>query len=107
MNKVFLDLPKDVLSCILSFVICDYTALLCEESYNYGIDWLCCDDSSAHFQSWYDPLDWGPIFTAPKLIRCLVEMSLIHPKIRSLLKSHCVFIDRHWYFKRSFFLNIK
>ncbi len=50
-KRELIDLPKDVLSCILSYVICDYTASAHDTSYKNAICWLCyC------FQTWYNPL---------------------------------------------------
>ncbi len=89
-----LDLPKDILGSILSYIICDFVSRSLRLSYGRAIEWMC--DRRNVF--WNLGGFYGEYISH--------NLSVIHPKIRKILKSQCVFKTKSWYMKRSFFVHI-
>ncbi len=94
----FIKLPKDVLSYILSIVILEDISCILYGGFGETINWLCDERNCFLKQYSSNHVGYGKSGFA-----VIQEVSLIHPRIRTILKSQCVFCTNGWYFKRSFF----
>ncbi len=95
-------LPKELVEYILSIVIFDFYSDLYtdgEESYCESIKSMCQQNTNMFYIK----------HSISPMSKLMSSLSLIHPKIRQMLKNKCVFyfhVKKMWNFKRTFFSSI-
>ncbi len=101
----FIDLPNDMIAYIFSFVLIEKVQTIRSYSIENNVRWLC--DKKDRFIKSYNNNNNSFVF-ARYVVVFLSTLSLVHPKIRFIMKSQCVFVAKEeWYFKQSFFCHLK
>ena len=102
-QKMLLQLPKDILSYILSITVRDeYVDLYCK--------WGMSTDQD-HFHTLTQGFQFSCVYAGSPLAVAMHRLSCVHPLFRQILLHACItqdsaptWIARRWCFKESFFL---